>query len=252
MADDLPRGVPTEGGDDASADDATIARQFTACGRCLGAHLVASDTGRDVVCPGCGAVWRDRLPSARRVDAPADMAAIARWLPTICGRALVPGGSDGGRTPRLGDRAESVDAHHRDARSGLRTALASLTRLDQLERLGRGRDVRVLWYAYVLTGEVRAKQNKGGLEDLVAGVFGDAEQLKYWEEHKSRHVRVKQRFDFGTRLLTRARGSYEELVRGALTPPRRAAAAEPDLSGELTTLLFRSLERAATESDTRS
>lgn len=248
MADDLlPGPVSSEGTDDGAI---AIARQFTACGRCLGAHLLATETGRDVVCPGCQTTWRDRLPAARRVDVPADLGAIARWLPTICGRALVPGGSDGGRVPRLGDRPESVDEHHRDVRSGLRTALAALSRLDQLERLGRGREVRVLWFAYVLTGETRALRSKGGLEDLVAGVFGDHEQLAYWDSHKSRHVRVKQRFDFGARLLTRARGSYEDLVRGALTPPRRVAAAEPDVSAELTALLFRSAARLGAESDT--
>ncbi|MDB4928506.1 MAG: hypothetical protein JWM10_990, partial [Myxococcaceae bacterium] len=187
----------------------------------------------------------------RRVDVPADMGAIARWLPVIGGRALPVGGSDGGRVPRLGDRPESVDAHHRDARSGLRTALAALTRLDQLERLGRAREVRVLWFGYVVTGEVRAKQTKGGLEDLVAGTFGDREQLAYWESHKSRHVRAKQRADFGARLLARARGSYEDLVRGALTPPRRGGG-EPDVSAELTTLLHRTAARVGAESDAAS
>ena len=175
MADDsLPRAVSSGG-----ADEGAIAQHFTACGRCLGAHLLATETGRDVLCPGCETTWRDRPAPTRRVDVPADLGAIARWLPTICGRALVPGGSDGGRVPRLGDRPESVDEHHRDVRSGLRTALGALSRLDQLERLGRGRDVQVLWFAYVVTGEVKVKQHqkRGGLPDLVAEAFGDVEQL---------------------------------------------------------------------------
>ena len=43
--------------------------------------------------------------------------------------------------------------------------------------------------------------------------------------------------------------SYEDLVRGALTAPRRTAVVEPDVSAELTALLYRSAARGS-ESDT--
>lgn len=209
--------LPTPTGDPPTLD--------THCARCLDAHLLATELGRPVTCPGCGADWYDPPPLERRVDIPADLGAVARCFATIYGRALPLGAPEGGRGARVDGRPEHVDEHHRDARSGVRTAMAAITRLDQLERLGYQLEADVLWFAYVVSGETLAARH-GGVENLVASRFAAASRLAHWKGHKARRVRQVQMRAHGGSLLAQASDAYEALVRGQL-------AARPTSPGEI-------------------
>lgn len=224
--------------------DVGIARAIAECQHCLGAYLCAVDSRRQAACPGCGTIWRvDPPPRERPIDVPADLDAVARWYPAICGRAWAP--SQMGRGPgRHGERPDHVDAHHRDARTGLRRALAALSHLDALERAGQARHVRVLWFGYVLCGPELVKIHAGGREDLVAQRFAPTDVQEDWRELKSANVRRLQIRTYGTRLLGGARAAYESAARGTL----RAAAPSPGaLSAELDRLLARSLPKVAND-----
>lgn len=174
------------------------------------------------------------------VDVPADLDALARWLPTICGRAMPLQGTDGRSAPRLGTRPDHVDEHHRDRRSGLRTALTALSRLDALERAGHRREVRVLWYAYVLCGPELVRMHRGGREDLVAQRFASKEQLAFWQNHKNSSVRHAQMQALGTRLLAAGRAAYEALANGERP---RAPEAPAELTADVQELLERTARR---------
>lgn len=227
-----------------------LALALAECDQCLGAYLQALDQApHPATCAACGAAWSaDRRPRAAPVDVPADLEALARWLPTIAGRALPIGASGGGAAPRAG-RTDFVDERHRDNRSGLRTALAALTVLDAMERAGQSRHVRVLWYAYVICGpELAARADPSapgaGVEVLVAERFTSREQLAYWRSHKSAVVRRAQTRAHGAQLLGGARAAYEGTARGHT----RAPAPPPErrqLSHELDALLARTAERIA-------
>lgn len=221
--------------------DGALARALADCTHCLGAYRIAAETHRVTTCPGCGWAWRVEPP--RVVDVPADLDALARWLPAIVGRAMPLAGTDGRAAPRLGERPDHVDEHHRDRRSGLRTALAALSRLDAMERAGRRREVRVLWYAYVLCGPELVKIHAGGREDLVAQRFASEDLQKTWKELKSVNVRKMQIRGYGTRLLSGARAAYESAVRG--TDHARPPGTE--VSSELERLLARSLAKVAND-----
>jgi predicted RNA-binding Zn-ribbon protein involved in translation (DUF1610 family) len=227
---------------DDPADTLTLATAFQQCQRCLGAYLRAAETWHPVACPDCGHEWVCRRPRRDApVDVPGDLEALARWLPAIVGRAWAPG--DGGTSARHGERSDHVDAHHRDRRAGLRTALGALATLDALERAGDHRLVRVLWFAYVLVGPELAKTHKGGREDLVAGQFGSRDQLAFWKSHKSRSVRATQIETYGRNLLAGARAAYEAVARGRRVAPPPAP--DGDVTQELSRLLERTLARVA-------
>lgn len=223
--------------------DGAIARALADCTHCLGAYRVAAETHRVTTCPGCGWAWRVEPP--RVVDVPADLDALARWLPAIVGRAMPLAGTDGRAAPRLGERPDHVDEHHRDRRSGLRTALEALSRLDAMERAGRRREVRVLWYAYVLTGPELVKIHAGGLEDLVATRFASKEQLAFWRSHKSANVRRTQIHTHGSRLLSTARAAYESFVRGPCEDRVPVLTPVPTLTEDLGALITRTAARLA-------
>lgn len=246
MADALPSAdLPT---------DDRLAEALGECARCLPAALAAGRSGQGVRCDRCGAMWvidpdahahvEAHARRVQRVDVPADLEALARWLPTIVGRALSPS-EPGFGGPRLDGRSDQVDAHHRDARLGLRRALAALTVLDQLEAAGQRRHVHVLWYGYVLTGPELARVHKGGREDLVARTFASRDQLAFWASHKSRKVRDLQIGSYGARLLDGARAAYEGTVRGLrLSPPDERTTDHAGLAHDLDVLLRRTLERS--------
>lgn len=231
--------LPPPGGGDPPNDSLALA--LAECPRCLGAYLYALSTpGVWVDCPGCTSRWRVDPPRPLApVDVQGDLDALARWLPAIVGRAVAYGGAGGG-APRHGERPDAIDEHHR----GLRRALATLSRLDALERAGHHRHVRVLWVAYVLCGPVFALQHAGGLEDFIATRFASREQLAHWKAHKSRSVRELQIERYGARLLTGAAGAYESAVRGTLARPGRTPEAPP-LAAELDQLLAATLARIA-------
>lgn len=225
--------------------DGALARALADCTHCLGAYRVAAETRRVTTCPGCGWAWRVEPP--RVVDVPADLDALARWLPAIVGRAMPLAGTDGRGAPRLGERPDHVDEHHRDRRSGLRTALAALSVLDAMERAGQKRHVRVLWFAYVLTGPELVKvyeKAMGGLETIVAERFVSAEQRAFWAAHKSAVVARHQLREAGTRILTGARSAYVAALH-ALDAPRSTPARMPaeHLAGDLDVLLAKTLAR---------
>lgn len=223
----------------ADSPDDSLALALRECPRCLGAYLYAlANPGPWIDCPGCASRWRVDPPRPLApVDVQGDLDALARWLPTIVGRAVAYGGVGGG-APRHGERPDAVDEHHRS----LRRALGTLSRLDALERAGQHRHVRVLWVAYVLCGPVFALQHSGGLEDFVAHRFASREQLAHWKAHKSRSVRELQIARYGARLLAGAATAYTSAARGTLAPPRRTPEAPP-LAAELDELLTRTLAR---------
>lgn len=207
MPDDAPR---PSGGDGAPVLD-LAARPLARCPECLGASLHASDQPGTVVrCPRCDAPWCFEPPPLH-VDLEGDLECLARWLPTIYGRA-VSYDAQGGGSPRHGERPDAVDARHRD----LRRALATLTRLDALERAAQKRHVRVLWFAYVLTGPELARRHKGGLPDLVGRQFASAEQRAHWKHHKTRVVKSVGPERYGLRLLNGAHAAYVSAMRGTL------------------------------------
>lgn len=138
---------------DAATPVDPLACALADCPACLGAYLAALDQAPHPTTCSCGNVWTAaRRPRAAPVDVPADLEALARWLPTIAGRALPLGDAGGASGGRLDGRPDHVDERHRDARSGLRTALTALSTLDAMERAGEARHVKILWFAYVLTG----------------------------------------------------------------------------------------------------
>ena len=243
-----PGGAP-ELPDDAT-DTVTLATAFRDCPRCLGAYLRAAETWRAVACPDCGYEWVCRRPRRDApVDVPGDLEALARWLPAIVGRAWTPGDGGTASAARHGERSDHTDAHHRDRRAGLRTALVALATLDALERAGQHRHVQVLWLGYVLCGPERArrdaagKESRVGREALVAQQFAPREQLAFWKSHKSRGVRANQIETYGRNLLSGARAAYEAARRGTLVAPPPAP--DVEVSQELSRLLERTLARIA-------
>lgn len=245
-ADDL---APAVGAAGATRDDAVLARELAACGRCLGAYLVAVETRRATACPACASIWRVDTPAREHVvDVPADLDALARWLPTIGGRAWAP--SEMGRgAPRNGERPDHVDEHHRDPRSGLRRGLRALSVLDAMERAGQRRHVRVLWFAYVLTGPelVKVYERTGQCLEMQVGYrFVSAEQRAFWAAHKSAVVARHQLREAGERILAGARGAYVAALRALDAPaapattPRSPA---PQLAGDLDALIAKTVAR---------
>lgn len=226
--------------------DTALARALAECGRCLGAYLLAVETRRATTCPECHAVWRADAPRELIVDVPADLEAVARWLPTIAGRAWAPSEEGGRGAPRHGERSDHVDEHHRDARGGMRRALEALAVLEAMERAGERRHVRVLWFAYVLTGPEHAKANArfGGLDGLVGEQFAPQEQIAAWSAHKSRRAAHHQLAALGGRYLRGARDAYAgTALRRRDGAPALAPPEGRDLSRDLSALLTRTLAR---------
>lgn len=229
---------------DAATPVDPLACALADCPACLGAYLAALDQAPHPTTCSCGNVWTAaRRPRAAPVDVPADLEALARWLPTIAGRALPLGDAGGASGGRLDGRPDHVDERHRDARSGLRTALTALSTLDAMERAGEARHVKILWFAYVLTGPELAA--RAGLEVLVANRFTSQEQLAAWAAHKSRLVREARKRAHGERLLTGARAAYEGAARGGGQAPAPPSADHRQLARTVDELVARTAAKVA-------
>ena len=193
---------------------------------CCRARSLALDVAPEAAttCGACGAWWSPALPFLGRlpdgeaqeptvpandigsdpVDAEGDVALLASWLPAI-GGFEVPG------------RSRWPDHVSIDLPCGLQRALAVLTRLDTLARVGVGPTApwRVLWWAYVVPGPMP----RGGLAERVTERFAPPAHWRFWKGHKSRHVRDHQIRVFGGSLLAEAQAAYEDVARGIVAAP---------------------------------
>ena len=220
------------------------------CPLCPPTARDAATTRSIRTCRSCGTPWFPAVPlDPDLLGEPAvDLERLARWLPTIAGRAYRF--ADGGHRDPTHGRSDFVDEEHR----GLQRALAAMRHLDALARAGERSACAVLLYAYVHLGpEATAQYTKlGGLPYLVAKQFAGRERWAFWKSHKSRIVAHEGPIWHGQALLDDARAKWLGAARapdeagtaGADAPHAASAGDAVSLSAELDALLA-ALGRAA-------